>query len=131
MNSKLSFISSFYIKIWKVATLEMQMNVNQGKLKAENRNMILQSLLLEIDNLLKPDLCGMNSNAPKAEWIETHKCIIGEHQEEIQSTKKLDKPQEYKLMEKPFQRELMKILSPWLESKWKFSSHVKNDIAYV
>ncbi|CAN6819901.1 unnamed protein product [Brassica oleracea var. botrytis] len=60
MNSKLSFISSFYIKIWKVATLEMQMNVNQGKLKAENRNMILQSLLLEIDNLLKPDLCGMN-----------------------------------------------------------------------
>ena len=63
------------------------MNVNQGKLKAENRNMILQSLLLEIDNLLKPDLCGMNSNAPKAEWMETHKCIIGEHQEEIQSTK--------------------------------------------
>ena len=44
---------------------------------------------------------------------------------------KLDKPQEHKLMEKPFQRELMKILSPWLESKWKFSSHVKNDIAYV
>ncbi|CAN6866185.1 unnamed protein product [Brassica oleracea] len=83
-----------------------------GKLKSENRNMILQSLLLEIDNLLKPDLCGMNSNAPKAEWIETHKCIIGEHQEEIQSTKKLEKPQEHKLMEKPFQRELMKILSP-------------------
>ncbi|KAL0691280.1 hypothetical protein Bca4012_090959 [Brassica carinata] len=72
---------------WKVATLEMQMNVNQGKLKSENRNMIFKSLLLEIDNLLKPDLCGMNSNAPKEEWIETHKCIIGEHQEEIQSTK--------------------------------------------
>ncbi|KAH0903562.1 hypothetical protein HID58_043065 [Brassica napus] len=56
----------------------MQMNLNQGKLKSENRNMIFQSLLLERVVrylLLKPNLCGMNSNA---EWIETHKCIIGE-----------------------------------------------------
>ncbi|KAF2542357.1 hypothetical protein F2Q70_00036358 [Brassica cretica] len=110
--------TSFYLQIgirWKVATLEMQMNLNQGKLKSENRNMIFQSLLLERVVrylLLKPNLCGMNSNASKAEWIETHKCIIGEQQEEIQSTKKLEKPQEHKLMEKPFQRELMKILSP-------------------
>ncbi|CAH8391468.1 unnamed protein product, partial [Eruca vesicaria subsp. sativa] len=68
--------------------MEMQMNVNQGKLKSENRNMILQSLLLERVVrylLLKPDLCRMNSNA--SEWIETHKCIIGEHHEEIHSTK--------------------------------------------
>ena len=66
------------------------MNLNQGKLKSENRNMIFQSLLLERVVrylLLKPNLCGMNSNASKAEWIETHKCIIGEQQEEIQSTK--------------------------------------------
>ncbi|CAG7889032.1 unnamed protein product, partial [Brassica rapa] len=77
---------------WKVATLEMQMNLNQGKLKSENRNMIFQSLLLERVVrylLLKPNLCGMNSNASKAEWMENHKCIIGEQQEEIQSTKKL------------------------------------------
>ncbi|WZZ27860.1 hypothetical protein YC2023_011261 [Brassica napus] len=82
--------TSFYLQIgirlepaivaslWKVATLEMQMNLNQGKLKSENRNMIFQSLLLERVVrylLLKPNLCGMNSNA---EWIETHKCIIGE-----------------------------------------------------
>ncbi|CAG7885535.1 unnamed protein product [Brassica rapa] len=79
--------SRYCLKQWKVATLEMQMNVNQGKLKSENRDMILQSLLLEIDLLLKPDMCGMNSNASKAEWIEIHKCIIGEHHEEIQSTK--------------------------------------------
>ncbi|CAN7120416.1 unnamed protein product [Brassica rapa subsp. narinosa] len=79
--------SRYCLKQWKVATLEMQMNVNQGKLKSENRDMILQSLLLEIDLLLKPDMCGMNSNASKAEWIEIHKCIIGGHHEEIQSTK--------------------------------------------
>ena len=66
------------------------MNVNHGKLKLENKNMILQSLLLEKVVrylLLKPDLCGVNSNASRAEWIETHKCFLGEQKEEIQSIK--------------------------------------------
>ncbi|KAH0904243.1 hypothetical protein HID58_043746 [Brassica napus] len=73
----------------------MQMNVNHGKLKLENKNMILQSLLLEKVVrylLLKPDLCGVNSNASRAEWIETHKCFLGEQKEEIQSIKKLENP---------------------------------------
>ncbi|CAH8350389.1 unnamed protein product [Eruca vesicaria subsp. sativa] len=86
-----------------------------GETKIRKQKMILQSLLLErvvSYLLLKPDLSGMNSNASKREWTETHKCITREQQEEIQSTKKLEKPQQHKLMEKPFQREMMKILSP-------------------
>lgn len=62
----------------------------EAKIRKKKENIMLQSLLLERVVrylLLKLDRCGINSNASKEEWFETHKCIIGELQEGIQSTK--------------------------------------------